>query len=84
MVQAEQTERQRLERNLHDGAQQRLVALSLDLGRLEHELAPADPEARDRLVAARLQVAESLDELRDLARGLHPAVVERARPGASH
>jgi signal transduction histidine kinase len=75
VLHAEQHERQRLERNLHDGAQQRLVALSLDLGRLEHELASADPEARDRLGAARRQVAQSLDELRDLARGLHPAVV---------
>jgi signal transduction histidine kinase len=75
VVQAEQSERQRLERNLHDGAQQRLVALSLDLGRLEHELGATDPDAQVRLVDARRQVAASLDELRDLARGLHPAVV---------
>jgi signal transduction histidine kinase len=75
VVHAERAERQRLERNLHDGAQQRLVALSLDLGRLEHDLAVADPATRDRLVDARRQVAESLGELRDLARGLHPAVV---------
>jgi signal transduction histidine kinase len=75
VVQAEQSERQRLERNLHDGAQQRLVALSLDLGRLEHELGASDPDAQVRLVDARRQVAASLDELRDLARGLHPAVV---------
>ena len=75
VLHAEQSERQRLERNLHDGAQQQLVALSLDLGRLEHELAETDPDAHDRLVSARGQVAESLDELRTLARGLHPAVV---------
>jgi signal transduction histidine kinase len=73
VMHAEQSERQRMERNLHDGAQQRLVALSLDLGRLEQELPDAD--TRDRLVDARRQVAQSLDELRDLARGLHPAVV---------
>jgi signal transduction histidine kinase len=74
VLQAEQDERQRLERNLHDGAQQRLVALSLDLGRLERELAE-EPDARVRVVGAREQLAVSLAELRDLARGLHPAVV---------
>jgi signal transduction histidine kinase len=75
LLHAEQTERQRLERNLHDGAQQRLVALSLDLGRLEYELAPEDSGARERLGDARRQVTASLEELRDVARGLHPAVV---------
>ncbi len=75
VLHAEQIERQRLERNLHDGAQQRLVALSLDLGRLEHELGPDEPESRARIGDARRQVTASLDELRDLARGLHPAVV---------
>ncbi len=74
VVHAEQGERQRLERNLHDGAQQRLVALSLDLSRLEQEL-ETDPDARVRVVGAREQIAVSLAELRDLARGLHPAVV---------
>jgi signal transduction histidine kinase len=75
VLHAEQSERQRLERNLHDGAQQRLVALSLDLGRLEHELGDDDPDTRGRLGDARRQVTASLDELRDIARGLHPAVV---------
>jgi signal transduction histidine kinase len=74
VLQAGQEERQRLERNLHDGAQQRLVALSLDLGRLESEF-EGDDRARARLEAAREQIAVSLAELRDLARGLHPAVV---------
>jgi signal transduction histidine kinase len=74
VLQAEQDERQRLERNLHDGAQQRLVALSLDLGRLERELVE-EPDARVRVVGVREQLAVSLAELRDLARGLHPAVV---------
>jgi signal transduction histidine kinase len=69
-----QRERQRLERNLHDGAQQRLVALSLELSALEHRLAD-DPDARARLDLARREIATSLDELRDVARGLHPAVV---------
>ena len=74
VVEAEQRERQRLERDLHDGAQQRLVALSLNLGVLQTRLG-ADPEAGALLAEARTEIAESLTELRDLAHGLHPAVV---------
>ena len=74
IVDAAQSERQRLERNLHDGAQQRLVALSLELRLLEQQLAPG-PDAKARLERARQEVATSLAELRELARGLHPAVV---------
>jgi signal transduction histidine kinase len=74
VIEAGQQERKRLERNLHDGAQQRLIALSLDLGRLEDELGD-DPEARERIEAARAEIAVSLEELRDVARGLHPAVL---------
>jgi signal transduction histidine kinase len=73
IVDAGQTERKRLERNLHDGAQQRLIALSLELGLLED--LQADPETRRRLDVARREIAISLEELRDVARGLHPAVV---------
>jgi signal transduction histidine kinase len=62
-----------LERNLHDGAQQRLIALSLELGLLEDRL-DADPDARTRLDQARREIALSLEELRDVARGIHPAV----------
>jgi signal transduction histidine kinase len=74
IVQAGQQERRRLERNLHDGAQQRLIALSLELGLLG-ERVRADPEATERLDQARQEIAVSLAELRDVARGLHPAVV---------
>jgi signal transduction histidine kinase len=74
VVEAQQNERQRLERNLHDGAQQRLVALALELGVLA-EQANSDPATQTRLKHARGEVAQSLDELRDIARGLHPAVV---------
>ena len=74
VVEAQQNERRRLERDLHDGAQQRLVALALELGLLA-EQADADPATQNRLKRARSEVAESLNELRDLARGLHPAVV---------
>jgi signal transduction histidine kinase len=74
IVQAAHDERQLLERNLHDGAQQRLIALSLELSLLEERLAD-DPEATRRLDQARREVAASLEELREIARGLHPAVV---------
>ena len=74
IIDAGQRERQRLERNLHDGAQQRLIALSLELSVLEDRL-EQDPEARERLRLARREIATSLDELRDVARGIHPAVV---------
>lgn len=74
IVDAGQTERKRLERNLHDGAQQRLIALSLELGLWEEGL-QGDPEASRRLDQARGEIATSLEELRDVARGLHPAVV---------
>ena len=74
IIEAAQSERRRLERDLHDGAQQRLVTLGLDLGMLERRLGD-DPEARHALEQARGELALSLDELRELARGIHPAVV---------
>jgi signal transduction histidine kinase len=74
IVEEGRKERQRLERNLHDGAQQRLIALSLELSLLEEKLG-SDPEATARLAAARREIDASLEELREVARGLHPAVV---------
>jgi signal transduction histidine kinase len=74
VIEAGQKERQRLERNLHDGAQQRLISLSLDLSMLEARLGN-DPEARAQLDQARDEIAQSLEELREVAHGLHPAVV---------
>jgi signal transduction histidine kinase len=74
IVEATQKERQRLERNLHDGAQQRLVALSLELTMLEARFAK-DPEARAAIDSVKTDLGESLQELRELARGIHPAVV---------
>jgi signal transduction histidine kinase len=65
-------ERRRLERNLHDGAQQRLVALSLSL-RLAQTRPPA--EATQLLEQASAELAVALEELRELARGIHPAVL---------
>src|SRR3954471_1560167 len=73
MVDVANKERQRLERNLHDGAQQRLVALSLELSLLGGEL-DGDKHAQERLTRARHEIAASLAELREIARGIHPAV----------
>ena len=74
IVETAHHERQRLERNLHDGAQQRLVALSLELSLIENEV-DIDSGAKARLDQARREIASSLDELREIARGIHPAVV---------
>jgi signal transduction histidine kinase len=74
ILDAGRTERKRLERDLHDGAQQRLIALSLELSLFEN--APTtDAETSARIAAARQEIAASLNELREVARGLHPAVV---------
>jgi signal transduction histidine kinase len=74
IVAAAQNERQLLERNLHDGAQQRLIALSLDLSLLKGRIQD-DPEARAGIDKARREIAASLGELREISSGLHPAVV---------
>ncbi|MFI9649859.1 sensor histidine kinase [Streptomyces sp. NPDC052040] len=66
---------QRIERDLHDGAQARLVALAMDLG-LAKEKLTQDPQAAARMVEeAHGEVKTALQELRDLARGIHPAVL---------
>ena len=74
IVEAAQNERQLLERNLHDGAQQRLIALSLSLSLLTGRI-DGDPELTAGLDQARREIAASLNELREIARGIHPAVV---------
>jgi signal transduction histidine kinase len=74
IVEAAQNERQLLERNLHDGAQQRLIALSLNLSLLEGQV-EGDPEIKAGIDQARREIAASLTELREIAHGLHPAVV---------
>jgi signal transduction histidine kinase len=75
IVEAGDTERRRLERNLHDGAQQRLVSLALQLRLIETSLRK-DPESVDALLAtANRELDQALEELRELARGIHPAVL---------
>jgi signal transduction histidine kinase len=76
-------ERRRLERDLHDGAQQRLVALSLQLGLARRKLED-DPDLGGRLLdAARGELDRALAELRELARGIHPAVLTDRGLGAA-
>jgi signal transduction histidine kinase len=75
MVAAADAERRRIERDLHDGAQQRLVALAMTLGRAKVRL-DSDPEgARSLVTEAHDEAKLALGELRDLARGIHPAVL---------
>jgi signal transduction histidine kinase len=74
LLEAGRRERKSLERNLHDGAQQRLIALSLELSMLKQKLGDR-PDLRSRLDAARQEIASTLEELRHVARGIHPAVL---------
>jgi PAS domain S-box-containing protein len=75
LLQAADAERRRLERNLHDGAQQRLVSLSLAL-RLVEQMVVRDPQTAHEIVDAAMgELSLALQELRELARGLHPAVL---------
>ena len=83
IVEAGDTERRRLERNLHDGAQQRLVSLALGLGLAQSKIQSEPGVAAEMLEAARQELTEALSELRELARGIHPAVLtERGLPYA--
>jgi signal transduction histidine kinase len=69
-------ERRRLERNLHDGAQQRLVALSMQLTLLKARIRDDPASAEELASKANAGLAESLEELRELARGLHPSALD--------
>ena len=76
LVDATMAERRRLERDLHDGAQQRLVALSLQLSLARRRLDDGEGDAAGSLLdSAREELSQALDELRELARGIHPTVL---------
>jgi signal transduction histidine kinase len=76
IVTAGDEQRRRIERDLHDGAQQRLVALALELRLTQRELGKdVDPELERVLESAVGQLQVAVDELRELARGVHPAVL---------
>ena len=75
VVDAAEAERRRIERDLHDGAQQRLVALAMELGRAKAKFGD-DPEgARMLLDQAHIEAKEALTELRNLVRGVHPPIL---------
>jgi PAS domain S-box-containing protein len=75
IVEASDAERRRIERNLHDGAQQRLVTLAVGLRLAQAKVRGAPEEAEALLGMAAGDVAEALTELRELAQGIHPAVL---------
>jgi signal transduction histidine kinase len=86
IVEATDAERRRLERDLHDGAQQRLVSLSLALRLIRQRLGEPDRSNEDTIAAVDMAGAElklAIGELRELARGIHPAILTEAGLGAA-
>jgi signal transduction histidine kinase len=75
VVDAAEAERRRIERDLHDGAQQRLVALAMELGRAQAKFTDDPAGARKLVDQAHAQAKEALTELRNLVRGVHPPVL---------
>jgi signal transduction histidine kinase len=78
IVRAADEERRRVERNLHDGAQQRLVSLSLALGMAQAQMAGSSPAVAATLAEAEAELREAIGELSELARGIHPAILTEA------
>ncbi|MFF4849117.1 histidine kinase [Streptomyces sp. NPDC001194] len=76
VLDAADLERRRIERDLHDGAQQRLVALAMNLGIARATLTDLPPEAKAVIDEAHREAKEAIEELNSLVRGLHPAVLE--------
>ncbi|MFE7590394.1 sensor histidine kinase [Kitasatospora sp. NPDC057512] len=75
LADAFEAERRRIERDLHDGAQQQLVALSMTLGLAEYELRDRDGRAAELVTRARGEARQALEQLRELVRGIHPQVL---------
>jgi signal transduction histidine kinase len=71
-----EAERRRIERDLHDGAQQRLIAAAMDLGVARERLVTDPPAGRALVATAHDEVKAALRELRDLVRGIHPVILE--------
>ncbi|MGV9298603.1 sensor histidine kinase [Amycolatopsis sp. NPDC003676] len=76
LIEAVDTERRRIERDLHDGTQQRLVSLAVNLGLAIATRPDLPSDAREVIEKAHLEAKEAIAELDDLVRGLHPAVLE--------
>ena len=75
VVDSVEAERRRMERDLHDGAQQRLVSLAMTLGRAKNRLGAKDPAVRSLIEEAHSEAMQAIAEIRDLTRGLHPPVL---------
>ncbi|MGP3956296.1 histidine kinase [Nonomuraea sp. 3N208] len=75
VIDAADAERRRIERDLHDGAQQRLVSLAMNLGLARATLTDLPEPAKEAIVQAHEEAKQALKELRDFVRGLHPAVL---------
>ncbi|HEX9235581.1 MAG TPA: GAF domain-containing sensor histidine kinase, partial [Actinomycetota bacterium] len=75
LVTAQDDERRRLERDLHDGAQQRIVSIALAVRMARAKVPPDKPEVGSRLDQASEQIQLALNELREFARGIHPAIL---------
>jgi len=83
LVEVSDAERRRFERNLHDGAQQRLVSVALQLGMAGAKLDDDPGTAREALAAAQDDLARGLEDLRELGRGLHPVLLTERGLGAA-
>jgi signal transduction histidine kinase len=81
IVRAGDEERRRVERNIHDGAQQRLVSLSLALSMAHAKATHVAPDVVQTIMAAETELKEAIGELRELARGIHPAILTEAGLG---
>ena len=75
IVEAAQAERRRIERDLHDGTQQRLVSIAMTLGLADRKLERDPPAARSLLDQARASLSDALVELRELSQGIHPGIL---------
>jgi signal transduction histidine kinase len=75
VVDSVEAERRRMERDLHDGAQQRLVSLAMTLGRAKNRLGDKEPAVRTLIEEAHSEAMQAIAEIRDLTRGLHPPVL---------
>jgi signal transduction histidine kinase len=82
IVAAGDAERRRLERDLHDRAQQRLVALSLQLRMIRSDIRQNPEQAEQLAASASEELAHSLQEVRELARGIHPAALDQGLASA--
>jgi signal transduction histidine kinase len=83
IIEAGTEQRRGLERDLHDGAQQRMLSIGIVLQLLERQIGHDDASATELLAEARMELQAAVDELRELARGIHPAVLTEHGLGAA-